>query len=164
MKPSTWNILTVAVIVLWLVLAIVVLIIFTNPNSNLNPFRVPTLPPTLTIPTSTATLRKLPPTWTPTIAGTHLVPTMTMPPTGTGFVLPTFTSTPTNTSTPTRTPTRTRTPTITRTPTNTLIPTATKNLTATALSNLATEVAQTQQAATATADCAATQAAGGTCP
>jgi type VI secretion system secreted protein VgrG len=111
MKPSIWNILTIAVLLLWLILVISFLVIFTKPYSVIESLRIPTLPPTVEIPTATATLRKFPPTWTPTIAGTNLVPTMTMQPTGTDFTLPTFTPTATSTRTMTKTPKNTRTPT-----------------------------------------------------
>ena len=107
--------------------------IFADPYSVINPFPPPTLPATLTIPSSTPTQRSLPPTWTYTPAEpglfTTLQPTSTLPPTATGFVLPTFTETPTPTSTPTDTPTITNTPTITETPrptrTRTSVPTST---------------------------------------
>lgn len=113
MKEPTWNVLTIAVLLLWLILVIVMTVIFINPDSGINRLRYPTLPPTVEIPTSTATLRPFPPTWTPTVTGEVQIATMTMPPTSTSFTLPTFTPTPTNTRTPTRTPTRTRTPTST---------------------------------------------------
>lgn len=113
MKESTWNVLTIALLILWLIAVIVMAIIFTNPGSSINPLRYPTLPPTVEIPTSTATLRPFPSTWTPTVTKEMQVSTMTMLPSSTNFTLPTFTPTPTSTRTPTRTPTRTRTPTST---------------------------------------------------
>jgi len=92
-------------------------------------------PARLAIPTSTATLRSLPPTWTPgtpgaggLVSGGDLVASSTPLPSSTGFVLATFTSTSTATSTSTNTPTITRTFTVTNTRTNTPIPTATRTV------------------------------------
>lgn len=64
-KLSIWDILTIVTLVATLVVAIVVLSIFNNPDSSLNPFPWPTTIPTIFIPSPTATLRSLPPTWTP---------------------------------------------------------------------------------------------------
>jgi cytoskeletal protein RodZ len=161
MKDSIWNILTIIALMACVVLGLVLLNIYNNPNASVNPFRPPNTPPFVQIPSSTTTLRSLPPVWTATEAGQVVLPSSTLPPTSTGFVLPTATNTATPTRTPTMTPTRTRTPTVTNTP----------NMTSTALSLFATHEAQTAQAAQKTAqaaqktqDCLATQTAGGTCP
>jgi hypothetical protein len=169
MKDSIWNILTIVTLLGCVVLGVVFLNIYNNPTSSLNPFQSPATPNFVQIPSSTTTLRSLPPVWTATEAGLVVLPSSTLPPTGTGFLLPTATNTPTPTRTPTLTPTRTRTPTRTNTP----------NETSTALSLFATNEAQTaiagasqtaqaaQQTAIAaqqTADCLSTQTAGGTCP
>jgi hypothetical protein len=66
MKTNLWDILSVLVITCTLVVLMVVLIIFVNPRSSINPFPPPTSVPTIDIPTSTPTLVRLPPTWTPT--------------------------------------------------------------------------------------------------
>ncbi len=62
-----WNILSVLVLLSALCVGGTYLMIFLNPQSNLNPFPPPTLP--ALVPTSTPTptlLALLPPTWTPT--------------------------------------------------------------------------------------------------
>jgi hypothetical protein len=64
-KLSVWDILTILTLVATLVVAIVVLTIFNNPDSSINPYPWPTMIPTIFIPSPTATLRSLPPTWTP---------------------------------------------------------------------------------------------------
>jgi hypothetical protein len=188
MKIAIWDILAILGLALLCGMLVLFLQIFINPYNALNPFPPPTLPAQVVLPSSTATLLKLPPTWTP--GGTlqapgelTMAPTQTLPPTSTGFSLPTFTSTFTVTPTPTNTPTVTLTPTITDTPTRTNTPIPTVNKTATALSLFATHVAQTEAAAaqltadelaseiaatnlaaSATADCLSTQTAGGVCP
>jgi hypothetical protein len=122
MKPRTWDILSILGLVSICCLGVVFTSIAMNPNSSLNPFPPPTMPALLDLPSSTPTLRSLPSTWTPTSpdSGNSVLPTQTLPPTRTGWVMPTFTSTPTNT------PTRTNTPTITKTPTETRRPSATR--------------------------------------
>jgi hypothetical protein len=60
-----WNVLTLLVLVGMLCLAVSYAAIFFQPNLALNPFPPPTLPPTVVLPTSTATPRTFPPTWTP---------------------------------------------------------------------------------------------------
>ncbi|MCX6055837.1 MAG: hypothetical protein NTZ74_13180 [Chloroflexi bacterium] len=89
MKITFWDILTIAILITTAVVIVVVVGIFTNPDSQINPFPNPTLPPTIMVPTSTATLVSLPPTWTPTprIDATPR-PTSTMIPTATDFVIP----------------------------------------------------------------------------
>lgn len=66
MKISIWDILTIAVTIAALILLVLVVIIFTNPDSGVNPFPFSTLPPTIVVPTLTPTMLQLPPTWTPT--------------------------------------------------------------------------------------------------
>jgi hypothetical protein len=97
-----WNTLTVLVLLSTLCLVVVFASIFINPNSSLNLFPPPTLPPAAEMPTITPTpLVILPPTWTlsPTIEPTSTftpLPTLTPTPTVTPFVLvsPTFTPSP----------------------------------------------------------------------
>ena len=66
LKLSIWDILSIAVLVATFIVFIVVLIIFINPDSSINPFPYPTLPSTMEVPSSTPTLFSLPATWTPT--------------------------------------------------------------------------------------------------
>jgi hypothetical protein len=89
MKISFWDLLTIVVLVGIAVVIIVVVAIFMNPDSGINPFPRPTLPPTIMVPSPTATLISLPPTWTPTpqIEATRR-PTSTPIPTSTPFVVP----------------------------------------------------------------------------
>ena len=139
MKITIWDILTILTLFVLAGVVVVVLQIMINPYTAINPFKPPTLPPTIAIPTSTATLRALPPTWTPegftgeqpAVAGpgVTLAPSSTLPATATGFTLPTFTPTSTVTNTPTNTPTITQTPTVTNTPTRTRTPRPTKTRT-----------------------------------
>ena len=90
MKLSVWDFLAILLVIATVIFAAVVLIIFTNPDSSLNPFPNPTLPPTIMVPTSTATQVSLPPTWThtPRVEATRR-PTSTQFPTSTPLVLPT---------------------------------------------------------------------------
>jgi len=84
-----WNILTVLVLLIAIIVGAVFLMIFVNPNSGLNPFKPIPIDTALVLPTATITPRQLPPTWTPT-----------PPPTP----QPTDTPRPTNTLIPTSTP------------------------------------------------------------
>jgi heme/copper-type cytochrome/quinol oxidase subunit 2 len=62
-----WNILTIFVLVVMFCFAAVFLIIYINPNSNLNPFPPPTNDPALASATATIVPRNtLVPSWTPT--------------------------------------------------------------------------------------------------
>lgn len=185
MKGTIWNILTIVTLLALTGLCLLFLTLFINPYSAINPFPPPTLPPTVAIPTSTATLKSLPSTWTPDAGGgiapqgTPLRPSQTLPPTSTGFVLPSFTPTATNTATPTNTATITLTPTVTRTYTPTVDQVATNTYntavagqkTLDALSALQTQQAaaqtadvQTAVAQQATADCQAMLETGTPCP
>ncbi len=131
MKPAVWNILSIIVILATCALLGIYASVFANPYSALNPFPPPTQVPPLVLPSATATLRSLPPTWTATPANgaqqqPELAPSSTGLPTATGFVLPSFTPTATFTNTPTSTPTVTNTPKPTLTPTKTPKPKPTK--------------------------------------
>ncbi|HMD87969.1 MAG TPA: NBR1-Ig-like domain-containing protein [Anaerolineaceae bacterium] len=64
MKNTTWNILTVLVLLATCLMAVMVIQIYSHPDSALNPFRAPGLTATVVIPSATPTLRQLPPTWT----------------------------------------------------------------------------------------------------
>lgn len=91
-----WNILSVLVLITTLCVGGAFLMIFLNPQSNLNPFPPPTLPVLVPTSTPTPTLRALlPPTWTPT------------PPPPTNTPEPTYTLTPEG---PQPTPENTRDP------------------------------------------------------
>ncbi len=101
---GVWNCLTIGVLIAILVVVVVFLLIFIDPNSVLNPFPPPTLFPSIQGPTPTVTLRfKLIPSWTPTVATTPVpsAPIATHTPlvTDTPAVSPTAFG-PTSTSTP----------------------------------------------------------------
>jgi hypothetical protein len=49
-KLSVWDLLTVLTLIATLVLAIVMLSIFSNPDSDMNPFPKPTIIPTIFYP------------------------------------------------------------------------------------------------------------------
>jgi len=66
MKVSFWDVLSILFLTATVILIAVVGILFLNPNSSLNPFPYPTMPPTINVPTLTQTPYTLPPTWTPT--------------------------------------------------------------------------------------------------
>lgn len=66
MKLSFWDFLTGIFLLATIILIAMVGIIYFNPNSSLNPFPYPTLPPTISVPTATITPFRMPPTWTPT--------------------------------------------------------------------------------------------------
>jgi cytoskeletal protein RodZ len=114
-----WNILTSMVVLMILCIGTGFLTLLVNPQASWNPFPPPTLPPTLSYPTSTPTPRQLP---TPIRTSTPTQPIPTKP-------SPTITSSPTNIL-PTNTPLlpTVETPTPTFTPT---LPPTTENATAT---------------------------------
>ena len=88
MKLSFWDVLAIIFTTAALICLALVLIIYTNPDTSLNPFPFPTLPPTIVVPSPTPTLLQLPPTWTPTpLVSTPLPPTGTPFPTETPLVL-----------------------------------------------------------------------------
>ena len=102
-SEMVWNVLTIALLLVTVILASVVVMLLVNPNSGLNPFPPPTeivIPPTLT-PTNTPRV-VFQPSWTPTRA--EDVPTKTPRPTNTPFM------TETPFGMPSLTPTRTFTP------------------------------------------------------
>jgi hypothetical protein len=94
------NVLTGLLLLATVCVASVVLTIFFNPRSALNPFPPSTLPPPVALPSATVTPRSvLPPTWTPspTIPPSATVtagPTDTPRPTETPFLIFTPTDTP----------------------------------------------------------------------
>jgi len=65
-RLSKWDILTILTLVAAIALIFVYWSIFADPDTDLNPFPNPTAIPTISIPSPTATLLSLPPTWTPT--------------------------------------------------------------------------------------------------
>lgn len=81
---KVWNVLTLVVLLVLLGAVVVMLVIFTNPNSGVNPFPPPDLPGKLILPTSTSTatsFQAVSPTVTPTIEVTEssIVPTTVLP-------------------------------------------------------------------------------------
>ncbi len=147
MKQKNYNSLTIIILAVTGLVWVCFLIVFLNPQSGINLFAPPTLPPTVSVPSATSTPLRLPPSWTPGSGPTLLetvsmLPTSTQPPTETIVIRSSFTVTPTWTNTPTITPTITNTPTITPTPSRS----PTQNFTATALSRIATSIAQTETA------------------
>jgi hypothetical protein len=89
-----WNIFTVLLLVVMIGLCAVFFMIFSNPDSPLNPAPPPTMPVLIVLPTSTATQRALPATWTPTVI--TVTPSVT-PTTGLQATLPLGTTEPTPT-------------------------------------------------------------------
>jgi hypothetical protein len=82
-----WNILTVLVLLVALVVGVVFLVVFINPNVGINPFPPPTMPVRAALDTPTPTPKSvLPPTWTPTSSP---VPADTSTPVPTSTPLPT---------------------------------------------------------------------------
>lgn len=118
MKDTLWNLLTGLVMIGTLLVLVLFMVVFSNPQTFLNPLPPPDLPEVLVLPTATATLRSLPTVATPeelielaTESGPSATPrpSSTPLPTNTSFVLPTstitLTPTPTETETPTASPT-----------------------------------------------------------
>lgn len=102
-SSSIWNVLSILMILGVCLVAGVVGIIFTDPNSALNPFPPGTEVPVLILPSATPTTPVLPPTWTPTpaeqvqvVASATPRPTSTLVPSRTPFVLPSPTKAPIN--------------------------------------------------------------------
>ncbi len=106
-NEEAYQIATLVVVVLTVLVCMCYLLIFVNPQVVLNPFK-----PSTAVPTEVAF--SLQPTWTPTPTPTStLTPTPTSTPTITPSPTPTLTPSPTRTLVPTRRlPTRTRTPTV----------------------------------------------------
>ncbi|MEA4908099.1 MAG: hypothetical protein VB089_10780, partial [Anaerolineaceae bacterium] len=102
MQDSTWDLLAILAIIGVIGVGSVMLLIFINPYSAINPFPPPEMPPTMMVPTSTPTLRSLPATWTATIGGVNALtfePSATELYTPTGFLVWTYTPTPSITPT-----------------------------------------------------------------
>lgn len=66
MKFSFWDFLSLVLVVATIAVIVVVAVIFLYPDTSINPFPIPTIPPTIDVPTLTPTQYLLPPTWTPT--------------------------------------------------------------------------------------------------
>ena len=131
-KLTVWDVFTFLGLLGAVSLLIVFAQIFINPQVAFNPLPPPTMVPTLGIPTSTPTLKSLPPTWTPPPdeenRGTHatLRPSQTgPPPSATVPVLSTFTAAPTNIPTSASLPKTTERPTAISQPTATALKTNT---------------------------------------
>lgn len=107
MKNTFWDVLSILGLISTLCIGALTVMVFVNPRISINPFPPPTEIPTVMIPTATATMQKLPSTWTPTyfvMDTATLIATQTPNPTSTSFTMPTFTTTATATRTPTNTP------------------------------------------------------------
>jgi hypothetical protein len=65
-KDLGWNLATVFVIALIPLIASLFLMVFLNPQTEINPFPPPTLPALAQPATATPAILALPPTWTPT--------------------------------------------------------------------------------------------------
>ncbi len=76
-REMIWNLGTALILIAILVVAVFTLLIYLNPQSELNPLPPPTMPARLELPTATSTGPVMPPTWTPTIEPT---PTSTATP------------------------------------------------------------------------------------
>lgn len=97
MKTSIWDILTA--VVLFGILCMVAGFSFLLLNPGLASGAPQMTIPTIALPTATATVPGLPPTWTPAApvqvqSTATRQPTSTLPPTNTPVVLPTFTASP----------------------------------------------------------------------
>ncbi len=73
MNSRLWDILSIIGLVSICCLVVVFAQIAMDPNSPLNPFPPPTMPAMIELPTSTATFRSLPPTWTATPKETRII-------------------------------------------------------------------------------------------
>lgn len=72
-----WNILAALLLIMTICVVGIVINIYLNPNSALNPFPPATLIPSPAYPTATSTLQMtLQPSWTPTVAIPTLTPTI----------------------------------------------------------------------------------------
>jgi hypothetical protein len=65
-KLKPLDIFTLLILIMIVISLYVFGTIFINPNSSMNPFRSPSLPTLIDLPTPTPTMRSLPATWTPT--------------------------------------------------------------------------------------------------
>ena len=102
-----WDILSIVMILITACIGLYFVLIYINPNSNLNPLK----PYQIQLPTPTITAIQLDATWTPMptaslLPNVTLLPTTTAPATNTlaNFVGPSETPKPTNTETATPTP------------------------------------------------------------
>lgn len=78
-----WNVLTLLVVLGILVMTGIYAFLFGNPQAGINPFPPPTQPALMVLPSSTPTVKAMPPTWTPTPTITPTA-TLTPPPPVTG--------------------------------------------------------------------------------
>ncbi len=85
-KIKPLDIFTLLILILIVISLYVFGTIFINPNSSMNPFRVPSLPPFIELPTLTPTMRSLPATWTPTSWAGSAVSTQSVNPQNTDVV------------------------------------------------------------------------------
>lgn len=74
-----WNFLTTMTVFGIILAAAWFALVFQNPYIFLNPFPPPVIPELLVLPSPTATIPHLPPTWTPEVTGTP-IPTFTPEP------------------------------------------------------------------------------------
>ncbi|MCE1253094.1 MAG: hypothetical protein LWX83_06040 [Anaerolineae bacterium] len=168
MKNVIFNILTVITLLATVGVGVVyasIVFLTGGPDlsslSSLSFAPAPELPTAIILPTSTATPRKLPPTWTPTSGIPLYNPNATakalaesQTPAGTAFatstqyVIPSITPSPTITVTPSPSRTNSSTPLPTNTPAPTSTPRPTDNLTLTALAQMAIQNSVTAQAMT----------------
>ena len=74
-KDLVWNVLTIMLVLGILLVGVIVLVIFANPQTAFNPLPPPQMPLALVLPTSTSTPKLLPPTWTvtPTVTQTATI-------------------------------------------------------------------------------------------
>ena len=103
MSSLVWNILTILVLLSAICIGVVFFMLYTNPNSSLNPLKPIPMDTAIVLPTSTHTPRPLPPTWT-------LTPSPTPAPTNTPRPTNTFAPTLTTIGEATDTPGPTSTP------------------------------------------------------
>jgi hypothetical protein len=66
-RDRIWNILSIFVLLMILGVIVATYMIFSNPQASINPFPPATMPAMIVLPSPTATLRMLPPTWTATV-------------------------------------------------------------------------------------------------
>ena len=78
-----WNILTILLLIFMVGLCAAFYMIYTDPESPLNPAPPATMPVLIVLPTSTATPRVFPSTWTPTpLVVTPTITNTSIPPSG----------------------------------------------------------------------------------
>ena len=69
-RENYWNVLTIVALLTTLAVVVVLLVIFNDPVSGINPYPPPAKVGEITLPTATSTPTSLPPTWTPSIEPT----------------------------------------------------------------------------------------------